>query len=188
MTDLIPQERIEQRIFLIRGQRVMLDRDLAEIYGVPTKALNQAVKRNRERFPADFMFQLTQEETDESRRSRSQIVTLKRGQNIKYLPYVFSEHGAIMLANVINSPNAVRASIAVVRVFVRQREPLALHKELAVKLNDLERRIANHDESIRTLFDAIRQLMLPLEKPRRKIGFGVGERRAKYRLRARRSG
>lgn len=97
MTDLVPQERIEQRIYLIRGRRIMLDRDLAEIYGVQTRVLNQAVKRNRERFPADFMFQLTQEEADESRRSRSQIVTLKRGQNIKYLPYVFTEHGAIML-------------------------------------------------------------------------------------------
>lgn len=179
---IIPVEWIEQAIYLIRGQRVMLDKDLAEIYGVPTKALNQAVKRNRERFPADFMFQLTQGETDESRHSRSQFVTLKRGQNIKYLPYVFTEHGAIMLANVLNSSKAVRASIAVVRAFVRIRETLALHKKLAVKLSELERKIVNHDESIRTLFDAIRQLVMPPEKPRRRIGFGAGERRARYKV------
>ena len=179
---IIAIERIEQAIYLIRGQRVMLDKDLAEIYGVPTKALNQAVKRNRERFPVDFMFQLTQEETDESRHSRSQFVTLKRGQNIKYLPYVFTEHGAIMLANVLNSPKAVRASIAVVRAFVRIRETLALHKELAVKLNELVCKIANHDKNIRTLFEAIRQLMTPPQKPRRRIGFGVGEGRRWYNV------
>ena len=115
---LIPLEVIEGKIFVLRGHRVMLDRDLAELYGVETRALNQAVKRNRARFPDDFMFRLTAAETKTALSLRSQIVTLKRGRHIKYLPYVFTEHGAVMLANVLKSAVAVRASIQVVRAFV----------------------------------------------------------------------
>jgi len=181
---VMPIERIEQAIYLIRGQRVMLDNDLAEIYGVPTKRLKEQVRRNSDRFPRDFMFPLTLQEI---MNLRSQFATSSSGWGgTRYLPMAFTEHGAIMLANVLNSPRAVRASIAVVRAFVRIRETLSLHKELAVKLNELERKIANHDENIRTLFEAIRQLMTPPEKPPRRIGFGVGERRARYRSLVRR--
>jgi hypothetical protein len=116
---MIPLEAIESRIFVLRGHRVMLDRDLAELYGVQTKALNQAVKRNSDRFPEDFMFKLTMEEAALSLASRSQIVTLNRGQNVKYAPHVFTEQRAVMLANVLKSPVAIRASIQVVRAFVR---------------------------------------------------------------------
>jgi len=177
---VMPIERIEQAIYLIRGQRVMLDNDLAKIYGVPTKRLKEQVRRNSDRFPRDFMFPLTLQEI---MNLRSQFATSSSGWGgARYLPMAFTEHGAIMLANVLNSPKAVKASIAVVRAFVRLRETLALHKELAVKLNELERKIAHHDENIRTLFEAIRHLMTPPEKPRRRIGFGVGESRARYRL------
>jgi hypothetical protein len=131
------------------------------------------VKRNPERFPEDFMFQLTKEEADYWLYSRSQIAILKRGKNIKYLPYAFTEHGAIMAANVLNSPQAVRMSVFVVRAFVKLREMLATHKELAHKLAELERKLQNHDESIRSLVAAIRQLMRPSEPetPKKRIGF-----------------
>jgi hypothetical protein len=140
------------------------------------------VKRNLERFPEDFMFQLTKEEADYWLRSRSQIAILKRGKNIKYLPYAFTEHGAIMAANVLNSPQAVRMSVFVVRAFVKLREVLATHKELAHKLAELERKLENHDESIRSLVAAIRQLMAPPEQksPKRRIGFMVEEPKAPY--------
>jgi hypothetical protein len=165
---LIPPEQIESAVLLIRGQRVLLDRDLAGLYGVETKNLNRAVKRNLDRFPADFMFQLT---ADEAEASRFQFGTLKQGQNIKYLPYAFTQEGVAMLSSVLRSPRAVQVNIAIMRVFVRLRETLALHKDLAHKLAQLERKIEGHDTSIRTLFDAIRQLMTTPEKPRREIGF-----------------
>jgi len=145
-------------IITVRNQKVIVDRDLAEIYGVETRRLNEQVKRNPDRFPEDFMFQLTKEESVFWARSRSQIAILKRGKNIKYLPYAFTEHGAIMAANVLNSPQAVRMSVFVVRAFVKLREMLATHKELAHKLAALERKLQNHDESIRSLVVAIRQL------------------------------
>jgi hypothetical protein len=167
-TLLIQPEQIQQIILLIRGQRVMLDHDLAELYGVETKNLNKAVRRNIDRFPEDFMFQLTTEETE---RLRFQFGTLKRGQHSKYLPYVFTQEGVAMLSGVLRSPRAVQVNIAIMRVFVRLRETLALHKELAHQLAELERRIEGHDTSIRTLFDAIRQLMSPPEKPPREMGF-----------------
>src|ERR1700693_58532 len=132
--NIIPLETIEQRIFVLRGHRVMLDRDLAELYGVVLKRLNEQVKRNQDRFPDDFMFQLTSEEGKAVTLSRSQIATLKRGENIKYQPYAFTEHGAVMLANVLRSPVAVRASIQVVRAFVNLRRTLATHKDLARKI------------------------------------------------------
>jgi hypothetical protein len=168
---LIPPEQIESAVLLIRGQRVLLDRDLAALYGVTTSNLNKAVKRNLDRFPADFMFQLTMDEAQAVAGSRFQIGILKKGQNIKYLPHVFTQEGVAMLSNVLRSPRAVQVNIAIMRVFVRLRETLALHKDLAHKLAQLERKIEGHDTSIRTLFDAIRQLMTPPEKPRREIGF-----------------
>lgn len=170
MNEIIPVELIQQKILLIRGLRVMLDDDLAAIYGVTTKRLNEQVKRNNTRFPQDFMFQLSEKEY---KSLRSQFATLKqgRGRHRKYMPYVFSEHGAIMLANVLNSPIAVEASIHVVRAFVKIREILLTHKEFASKLNQLENKIEKHDEEIHVIFEAIRQLMTPPEKPKRKIGF-----------------
>ena len=170
-------------IIRIRNQKVIVDRDLAEIYGVETRRLNEQVKRNPDRFPEDFMFQLTKEEADFWARSRSQIAILKRGKNIKYLPYAFTEHGTIMAANVLNSPQAVRMSVFVVRAFVKLREMLATHKELAHKLAELERKLQNHDESIRSLVVAIRQLMAPPEPepPKKRIGFLVEEPHMPYK-------
>ena len=168
MNEFIPSERIEKAILLIRGQKVMLDYDLAELYGVETKILNQAVKRNMKRFPGDFMFQLNFQEV---RGLRSQFVTLKRGQHIKYRPYAFTEHGILMLSSVLNSERAVQVNIAIMRAFVRLRQALSTNKELANKLAELERKLQSHDEHIRSIFDAIRQLMDPPEPPRRRIGF-----------------
>jgi hypothetical protein len=171
---------IESSIIVIREQRVILAADLAYIYGVETRALNQAVKRNIEKFPHDFMFRLTRTEVQEIAASRSQSVILKRGQNIKYLPYAFTEHGAIMAANVLNSPRAVQMSVFVVRAFVRLRQMIITHKELAAKLRELERKVSEHDGDIRSLFQAIRQLMTPAEPNKRKIGFLVKDRAAGY--------
>src|SRR5260370_16375776 len=135
---LMPLDVIEGKIFVLRGHRVMLDRDLAELYGVETRALNQAVKRNRARFPDDFMFRLTAAETKTALSLRSQIVTLKRGRHIKYLPYVFTEHGSVMLANVLKTAVAVRASIQVVRAFVHFRPFLSTNEQLAREIEALE--------------------------------------------------
>jgi phage regulator Rha-like protein len=180
----ISGEEIEHTILLIRGQKVMLDRDLARLYGVQTKILNKAVSRNLDRFPADFMFQLTPEEHDSL---RFQFGTLKRGQHSKYLPFVFTQEGVAMLSGVLRSPRAVQVNVAIMRAFVRLRETLSLHKELAHKLADLERKIENHDENIRSLFDAIRQLMTPPETPRREIGFHVKEDSVPYRVKTKRA-
>ena len=181
MNSLVPSERIEKRIFASRGQRVMLDTDLAELYRVTTKRLNEQVRRNIKRFPSDFMFQLTMEE-DES--LRSQIATLKggRGQHRKYLPYVFTEQGVAMLSSIFNSDRAVQVNIEIMRAFVRLREMMATHKDLAKKLEALENK---YDSQFKVVFDAIRQMMTPPEPKKRKIGFLVKERAAKYgRLRA----
>ena len=159
---------IEKRIFLIRGHRVILSIDLAELYGVEPKVLNQAVKRNIERFPADFMFQLTNQEFANL---KSQIVTSSWGGLRRAMPYAFTEHGAIMVASVLNSPRAIEISVYVIRAFVRLREYLSSHKELAQKLTELEKKIETHDEAIQALIDAIRQLMAPPDKPRRRIGY-----------------
>jgi len=168
--ELLP---IESQINLIRGQKVMLASDLADVYGVETRALNQAVKRNASRFPVDFMFQLTAGEVEDLQRSRSQSVTLKRGQNIKYLPHAFTEHGAIMLASVLNSKRATEMSVYVVRAFVRLREVIAGNKELAAKIAALESKVGNQDRDIQTIFSAIRQLMAPPAPAGRRIkGFG----------------
>jgi len=163
----IPMERVENRILTIRGHRVMVDTDLAGVYGVPTKALNQAIKRNADRFPDDFMFQLSREEADSI---RSQTVTLKtvRGKHWKYLPYVFTEHGAIMAASVLNSPRAIEASVYVVRAFVKMREVLATHKELVQRLDEME---GKYDRQFKVVFDAIRALMEPPKTTTRRIGY-----------------
>jgi phage regulator Rha-like protein len=183
-TKLAPVRRIEEMIFLIRGQRVMLDFDLARVYGVTTKVLNQAIKRNLNRFPPDFAFQVANQELAIL---RSQIVTSKKGSGgRRYLPWVFTEHGAIMLAGVLNSDRAVQMSVSVVRAFVGMREQLAAHKELAKKLDELEHRVSGHDEAVANLFEAIRQLVeapppaLPEDRPR--IGF-MRETSPPYRIR-----
>lgn len=156
----------------------MLDADLAELYGVETRVLVQAVKRNLNRFPKDFMFQLSD---DETKRLRSQIVISNRRRGgRRYLPYVFTEQGVAMLSTVLNSERAVQINIEIMRAFVRLREMLLSHKELARKLDALERKFESHDIHIRSLFEAIRQLMTPPEPKKRKIGFLVKERAAKY--------
>ena len=179
---LLQPDQIEQIILLIRGHRVMLDRDLAALYGVETKNLNRAVRRNLGRFPSDFMFQLTLDEAQACAVSRFQIGTLKQGQNIKYLPHVFTQEGVAMLSSVLRSPRAIQVNIAIMRVFVRLRETLALHKDLACKLAELERKCEGHDISIRTLFDAFRELAAPPAKPRGEIGFHIKEARAPDRV------
>jgi hypothetical protein len=162
---LIPVERIEQTIFVIRGEKVILDADLATLYDVETRSLLQAVKRNGERFPADFMFQLTRKESDYL---RSQIVISKGRGGRRYLPYAFTEHGAIMAASLLNSKTAVEASVQVVRAFVRLRQILASSADLSRKLSELERK---YDAKFKVVFDAIRQLMTPPSAPRKQIGF-----------------
>jgi hypothetical protein len=158
----MPIKVIERQIFVLRGHRVMVDRNLAEIYGVALKRLNEQVKRNRNRFPKDFMFQLTLEEGKALiPSSRSQIATLKRGENIKYRPYVFTEHGAVMLANVLRSPIAVRASIQVVRAFVNLRRMLTTHEDLARKIDAVERRVGKHDAELQDVFRILRKLLEP---------------------------
>jgi ORF6N domain len=179
----------EPAIQLVRGQRVMLDSDLAAIYQVSTKRLNQQLRRNRSRFPADFAFQLTVEELTNLRLQfatsslTSQITTSKKHGGRRYLPWVFTEHGAIMLASILNSDVAVQASVRVVRAFVRLREMVAGNAGLAAKLAELERRLDSHDESIANLFQAIRQLLTPPTKPKREIGFHVREDGTRYRIR-----
>ena len=177
-------ESIEQHIFFIRGMRVILDSDLSSIYGVKTKALNQAVKRNKDRFPADFAFQLKQEDLaaiDNQRGIRSQIVTASK-RNIRFLPFVFTEHGALMASNVLKSSRALSMSIYVVRAFIRLRETLALNKDLAQKLSELERKVQSHDTELQAIVHAIRHLMEPPEKPKREIGFRVKETQAQYKV------
>ena len=180
---LIPVEIIEQRILLIRGQRVMLDADLAALYGTTTKRLNEQVKRNLDRFPEDFMFQLTKKE-------KAEVVAIcDHLANLKFspvLPNAFTEHGAIMVASILNTKRAIQVSVFVVRAFVKLREMLATHKELAHKLTELERKLQNHDESIQSLVVAIRQLMAPREAKKRPIGFLVEEAKVPYVTRMKR--
>lgn len=159
----------ESRILFLRHQRVILDSDLAELYGVPVKRLNEQVKRNEKRFPSDFMFQLT---TKEHEVLRSQFATSKVGSGgRRYPPYAFTEHGAIMAAAVLNSQRAVQMSVFVVRAFVRLREMLATNRRLAAKIDELQRRMDTHDTVTQELIEAIQELMTPKEPPRRGIGF-----------------
>jgi len=168
MRDLIQHEQIEKSILLLRGQKVMLDTDLAGLYGVDAKQLKRQVRRNRDRFPTDFMFELSKAEYDALRRH---FGTLKRGKHSKYLPYAFTEQGVAMLSSVLRSKRAARVNIAIMRAFVKLRELVGAHKELAGKLAELERRVASHDGHIKSLFDAIRQLMEPRPSKPRRIGF-----------------
>jgi hypothetical protein len=181
-TSLIPVEQVERAILLLRGQKIILDTDLARFYGVETKVLKRAVRRNLDRFPEDFMFELAPEEHESL---RCQFGTLKRGQHSKYLPYVFTQEGVAMLSSVLRSPRAVQVNVAIMRAFVRLRETLSPHKELAHKLAELEHKIEGQDENIRTLFEAIRQLMAPPEPPRKEIGFHVKEDALPYRVKRR---
>jgi phage regulator Rha-like protein len=160
---------VESRILILRHQRIILDSDLAELYGVTVKRLNQQVNRNKERFPADFMFQLT---SAEEKALRLQIATSKKGRGgRRYPPYAFTEHGAIMAATVLNSKQAVEMSVFVVRAFVRMREMLAKNRQLAAKINELDRRLETHDTAIQDIIEAIRELMAPERPSKRGIGF-----------------
>ena len=166
IAQLISQEAITNKILLLRGKKAMLDRDLAKLYGVTTGNLNKAVKRNIERFPEDFMFQLIK---DEEESLRFQFGSFKRGQHTKYLSCVFTEQGVAMLSSVLRSKRAIQVNIAIMRVFVRLKEIISTHKELAYKLNELERKIEKHDEEIHSIFEAIRQLMAPPPEEKRHI-------------------
>jgi len=198
--EIIPAARIAQSIHFLRDQKVMLDFDLATLYGVATKVLNQAVKRNRERFPDDFMFQLTSGELAPLRSQfviakrqgiphqsftnlKSQFVTSSWGGSRRARPYAFMEQGAATLSSVLKSERAVKVNIAIMRAFVKLRETLETNRELARKFSDLEKRVGKHDKEIGAIIDAIRQLMAPQEKPRREIGFHVRERIPRYRIR-----
>jgi hypothetical protein len=169
-TALVPIEQISSSILFVRGQRVLLDSDLAALYGVTTKRFNEQVRRNQARFPADFMFQLTAEEVTGL---RSQIATSNVGRGgRRYAPYAFSEHRAIMAATILNSPLAVEMSVYIVRAFVQLRDMLGSNKELARRLDDLERKLASHDQAITGILKAIRELMSPPPEPKRRgIGF-----------------
>ncbi len=173
-TSVVPYERINRSILGIRGQRVMLDADLATLFNVPTKALNQAVKRNLTRFPKDFMFQLTAVE-------KAEVVTVcDHLQQLKFsrtLPFAFTEHGAVMLANVLNSPTAVSVSIQIVRAFIKLRQTIASHKNLARRIDQLEEK---YESQFKYVFQAKPQLMTPPESTKRKIGFLARERPARY--------
>ncbi len=167
---LIPTERLDSAILEIRGERVMLDYDLAAIYGVTTKALNQAVKRNRDRFPADFVFELTLDEKDELVTNCDRLATLKHSSSI---PYAFTEHGAVMLASVLKSKRAMGVSVFVVRAFIRMRRMLADQRLFAIKLAELESKLATHDKNFQLVFAAIKQLMQPPEPKKKRIGFAT---------------
>ena len=192
--EIIPAEQIALRIRHFRGEKVLLDFDLAALYGVETRVLNQAVRRNADRFPADFMFQLSSEEAE----TLSQVVTPSvAGHDVsnssqivmssgkyrgkRYRPYAFTEQRVAMLSSVLNSESAVKMNIAIIRAFVQLRRALETNRELARKFSELERRIDKHDTEIDVILEAIRQLMAPAEKPRREIGFHVREEAARYR-------
>jgi ORF6N domain-containing protein len=198
--EVIPIHRIAHSIYLLRGQKVMLDFDLAALYGVETRALNQAVKRNASRFPDDFMFRLDAEEVAFLRSqimisyrqsvdkevvatTSSQIVMSSRG--VRYRSYAFTEEGVAMLSSVLNSKRAVKVNIAIMRAFVKLRETLETNRELAQKFTELEKRVGKHDEKIDAILEAIRQMMSPPTKPQREIGFHVREAAPRYRTRKR---
>jgi hypothetical protein len=197
--EIVPAEQIALQIRHFRSEKVLLDFDLAKLYGVATKVLNQAVKRNRDRFPDDFMFQLTAEEAlvlrsqtvtsslkgagnQEVTKNWSQFVTTShKYRGTKYRPYAFTEQGIAMLSTVLHSKRAVKVNIAIMRAFVKLRWVLETNRELARKFSELERRVDKHDEEIAAILEAIRQLMGPPEKPRREIGFHVRENAPRYR-------
>ena len=172
--ELVPVDQIESIILFIRGHKVILARELAELYGVTTGNLNKAVKRNIDRFPNDFMFQLTAEEY---KSLRFHFGILEKGRHSKYLPYAFTEQGVAMLSSVLKSKRAVQVNIEIMRAFVRLRRMLSVHKDLERKLTDLEQK---YDEQFKIVFEVINQLMTPPAKPRKKIGFVVKEKKAAY--------
>lgn len=165
----IPEEVIISKIYLIRGQKVMLDRDLAELYGVETKRLKEQVRRNKDRFPEDFMFEMSKEELEEW---RSQFATSNREvMGLRVPPFAFTEHGAVMLASVLNSEQAIQANIQIVRIFTRLREMILDNKEILLKLEQLETQTGKNSEDIKMIFTALRQLLNPDQPPREQIGF-----------------
>jgi len=178
---LVPVEAIVSKVLFLRGEKVLLDRDLAELYGVETRVLNQAVRRNARRFPKDFMFTLTREEVTRI----SQSVT---SSQVKYSKRVtaFTEQGVAMLSSVLNSDRAIEVNVAIMRAFVQLRRMIGSHEELARKLAELEARLSEHDEQIQAIFEAIRQLMAPPDRPPRKIGFDVSEKSRTYTTAGRR--
>jgi hypothetical protein len=183
MTKSIPASKIGSLIHFIRDQRVILDNDLAALYGVPTKALNQAVKRNCKKFPADFAFQLTRTEWEGL---RSQFVTLKghRGQHRKYLPYVFSEHGALQAANILSSDHASAISIYVIRAFIKMRENQAANNAILIRLAEIDKTLLLHDTALRDIYQKLRPLLAPPPTPPKpEIGFHVKEDALPYRVR-----
>jgi hypothetical protein len=180
--EIIPIERVVQSIRWFRGQKVLLDSDLAALYGVTTGNLNKAVSRNRDRFPSDFMFQLSAEEAEDL---IFQIGRSKGRGGRRHRPYGFTEQGIAMLSSVLNSDRAIRVNIAIMRAFVKLRQMLDTNRELARKFSELERRVGKHDQEIAAILEAIRQLMAPPEKPRREIGFHVREKAPRYRVRKR---
>ena len=180
--DIIPIERVAHAILVLRNQRMMLDYNLAVLYGVETRALKQAVRRNRDRFPGDFMVELSEQEIE---LMVSQFVTPDRRKFGGAKPMAFTEHGIAMLSGVLNSERAVRVNIAIMRVFVKLRQSLESNRELAQKFSELERRVDKHDDEIAAILEAIRQLMAPPEKPRREIGLHVREKAERYRVRNR---
>lgn len=167
---IVSDEEVLNKIHIFRGKKVMLDSDLAELYGVETKQLKRSVNRNTDRFPIDFMFELTREEY---KSLRCQIGTLKRGEYSKYLPYVFTEQGVAMLSSVLNSEIAIKVNIQIIRVFTRMREVLLTHKEILLKLEQLEKKITNHDEEIQIIFNTLKELINPPIKERKKIGYKI---------------
>jgi len=192
--EIIPAEQIALRIRHFRGEKVLLDFDLAALYDVETRILNQAVRRNADRFPADFMFQLTSEEAEKLSQvvtpsiaghgvSNSSQIVMSSGKyrGKRYRPYAFTEQGVAMLSSVLNSESAVKMNIAIMRAFVQLRRALETNRELARKFSELERRIDKHDSEIAAILEAIRQLMAPPAKPQREIGFHVREGAARYR-------
>jgi len=180
MTTIVPIETIVSKILLIRGEKVLLDRDLAELYGVETKQLKRAVRRNISRFPEDFMLQLTREEFDNL---RYHFGTSSWG-GIRYTPMAFTEQGVAMLSSVLNSKRAIEVNIVIMRAFVQLRKMITSHAELAQKLAELERHLESHDQQIQSIFETIRQLMAPQETTKRRIGFDIKEGSAAYSKRA----
>jgi len=182
MPDVVPMERITSKIYVIRDTRVLLDRDLAELYGVKTKILKQSVRRNITRFPEDFMFELTKEEFENW---RSQFVTSNRDKmGLRYPPMAFTEQGVAMLSSVLNSDRAIQVNIAIMRAFTRLRQMLSTHEELKRKIEAMERK---YDGQFRVVFEAIKQLIETKDKPQRKIGFEIKEPKAKYKKKRRKN-
>jgi phage regulator Rha-like protein len=166
----IPDEMVISKIFIVRGKKVMIDTDLAELYAVPTKRLNEQVKRNIRRFPGDFMFQLDQEEKQSLLESHAHLKKLKYSLN---LPFAFTEHGVVMLASVLNSERAIEVNVQIVRIFTRMREMLLTHKDILIKLEKLEKKAVQHDGDIRLIFKYLKELLTLPTEPMRKIGFKI---------------